>query len=547
MPNTDASHGSGRRRPKNITLTYNELYGESNVPPNRYNRPHKGYKHSMRTYVWVTLLVTGVMAALWFLLGVVPNGGGTIPPSFQYGAADMYFHSIAIGMAALLVYFVIIAFDIDKYEPNIDFPIAYRAMLATIIGAIGASFYLTPVFNAAFEPITEIIIFVALLLLADVGGALLVQLYLLPAKLSGRYKPNDNVMGMFPRIGNLPTFGDMKKMDSAYWLVTTAVAVAFIAGIMGFIALWVNPYDVLIATPKMFNGYISWIGGASAFVTYLVGSHSHAIGMAVILGVVAVVAKRYGVLEMRGRIRSVAKFGMWVSIVGLSVMIAVYLLEAFTTVWPGSVPPNILASSTGGPIQLVSSTAPNGMAGDDSTMFLASLGAIIMLVPLMLTKLRGKAAWRDPVRMAILGTWILAYIATPIEGFFIEFHEAMLSGTPLDIVFGNLQYFALFGITMVALALLSIDFFSSEGKSKKAIAISSILILVFTLVSGFIYAFYDPGALNASGSVSGITTWGVVFSVGLLLISVVIVAAMLMVKSGNRHPIVNRAVAHANG
>ena len=546
MPNADSVRGP-KRLPKNITLTYNELYGESNVPPNRYNRPHKGYKHSMRTYVWVTLLVTGVMAALWFLLGVVPNGGGTVPPSFQYGAADMYFHSIAIGIASLLVYFVIIAFDIDKYEPNIDFPIAYRAMLATIIGAVGAFFYLTPVFNAAFEPITEMIIFVALLLLADVGGALLVQLYLLPAKLSGRYKPNDNVMGMFPRISNLPTFSDMKKMDSAYWLVITAVAVAFIAGIIGFIALWVNPYDTFIAVPTMFNGYISWIGGASAFVTYLVGSHSHAIGMAIILGVVAVVAKRYGVLDMRGKARSVAKFGMWVSIIGLSVMMVVYLLEAFTTVWPGSVPPNILASSSGGSIHLVSSTAPNGMAGDDSTMFLASLGAIIMLVPLMLTKLRGKTAWRDPVRMAILCTWIFAYIATPIEGFFIEFHEATLSGTPLDIVFGNLQYFALFGITMVALALLSVDFFSTESRDKKIIAVSSILIVAFTLVSGFIYAFYDPGALNAGGSVAGITAWGVVFSVGLLLISVIMVAAMLMVRSGNRHPIVHKPMAHVNG
>ncbi len=516
-----------------VKFRYLDLYGKSDVKPNRYNAPHKGYKHSMRTYVWITLLITGIMSILWFLLGAIPNARGSIPPSFAFGPSDMFFHSIGIGIAALLVYFVIMAFHIDQYEPNIDFPIAYRAMLSTIIGAVGALFYLSPAFNAATAPIVDIIMFVALLLLADVGGALLVELYLLPAKLSGRYEPNDNVMGMFPKRNQLPTWSDFRKMDSAYFMVITAVAVAFIAGIMGFIALWINPHHVFIAAPAFLNGYEAWLGGADAFFTALIGSHSHVIGMALILGTVAATAQRFNVLHLKGIRRSVAKFGMWVSIIGLVIMVIVFLFEAFAAFTP----PLIFASNPGGPMQLISYTASNGMASDDATMFLASLGAMIMLLPLMLTKLRDRPAWRDPLRLSILATWIIAYIATPIEGFYIEFHEATLSGAPPDVVFGNLQYFALFAITMVTLAFLAVDFFEGRRNIRKNVAGAGIAVTVFALITGYIYAFFDPGSLNSSGSIAGTTFWGWIFAIGLLLMSVVVIKAMLIVRKGRDNPI----------
>ncbi|MCL4364801.1 MAG: hypothetical protein M1569_03925 [Candidatus Marsarchaeota archaeon] len=511
---------------------YVDLYGEINVPPNVYNAPHKGYKHSMRTYVWITLLILGVMSALWFVLGIVPNAGGTIPPSFVFGPSDMFFHSIAIGITALIVYFVIMAFDLDKYEPNIDFPIAYRALIATILGAVAAFFYLSPIFNAATEPITDIIMFLALLFLADVGGALIVELYLLPVKLTGKYNPRNNWMGMFPRWKELPKWSDFRKMDSAYWLVLTAVVVTFVAGIMGFIALWVNPYHVFIAAPAFLNGYENWLGGTAAFINALVGSHSHVIGMSVILGVVAVVAKRFGVLDLKGLKRSVAKFGMWVSITGLIIMTVVFLFEAFAAFTP----PLLFASNPGGPLQLISYTAVNGMASDDSTMFLASIGAMIMLIPLMLTEIKGRSAWKDPLRLSILATWVIAYIATPIEGFYIEFHEATLSGMPPDIVFGNLQYFALFAITMITLAFLAVDFFQADKKARKMVSVAGILVTLFALVTGFIYVFLDPGALEGN-HLAGTTTWGYVFSFGLVLISAVVIYAMLKVHSGSKHQI----------
>jgi hypothetical protein len=513
-----------------IEVKYYDIYGESGITPNKYNMPHKGYKHSMKTYVWITLLIIGVLSALWFLLGVVPNADGTMPPSFSFGPSDMFFHSIAIGITALVVYFVIMAFNLDKYEPNIDFPIAYRALLATILGAIAAAFYLSPVFNAATTPITDIIMFAALLLLADVGGALIVQLYLLPAKQSGRYDPYNNTMGMFPKLSQLPTLSDLKKMDYAYWLVFTAVIVTFIAGIMGFIALWINPNHVFIAAPAFLNGYEASLGGASAFFDALIGSHSHVIGISIILGIVAVTAKRFDVLNLKGLGSRVAKLGMLVSIFGLMIMTMVFLFEAFDAY----VPPLIFASNPGGPLQLWSFTAANGMAGDDSTMFLASLGAMIMLLPLMLTKIRDRPAWKDPIRLSILAMWVIAYIATPLEGFFIEFHEATLSGSPVDIVFGNLQYFSLFAVAMITLAFLAVDFFQGRENVRKKVAASGIAVTVFALIAGFIYAFFDPGALDATGSLAGLTIWGWIFSAGLFLMSVIVIVAMFVVRSGTK-------------
>ncbi|MCL5430645.1 MAG: hypothetical protein M1504_04215, partial [Candidatus Marsarchaeota archaeon] len=297
------------------------------------------------------------------------------------------------------------------------------------------------------------------------------------------------------------------------------------AGIIGFVVMWLNYFTITVGvSPTIFNGYISWIGGAAAMLGYTLGSHSHVMGMAIILGVVAIVASKFGVLEMGGLKSRVAKFGMLVSIAGLIVMVVVYLLEGFTPIWPNSTPPLLFASNPSG-FQLWSATDANGMAGDDSTMFLASIGAMIILIPLLLTKAKGKSVWKDPLRLSVMATWILAFIATPIEGFFIEFNEATMQGGPTDIVFGNIQYFALFGITMIAMAFLAVDFFQDKARVRKAIAITGISVIVFTLISGFVYAYMDPGVPNSNGTLS-MTNSGWLYSIGLLLMSFVILGAL---------------------
>jgi hypothetical protein len=494
----------------------------------------KGYLHPMKTYIWINLFIVGLMSALWYVVGIAPNAQGTIPPAFVFGESDLFFHSIAIGIASLAALLVIMAFELEKYEPNIDFPMAYRATLATIIGAIGAFFYLRPVFHTALAPIPLGLILLGLILLGDVGGALVIQLYVLPGRLSGKYDASKNILGFIPRWKYLPKWRDFRKMDATYWLTFVTVISTFIAGMIGFVVFWVNYFVIdLGISPSIFNGYVSWLGGAATFLGAAMGAHSHVIGITLILGVVAVTAKRFGVLSLSGIKRNAARLGMWVSGIGIAIMTFIFLLEAFAAY----VPPLIFASNPGGGLQLWSFTAANGMAGDDGTMFLASLGAMIMLIPLLLTPVGGKPAWKDPLRLSILATWILAYIATPIEGFFIEFNEATLSGKPTDIVFGNEQYFALFGILMVTIAFLAVDFYQDRKGTRSMVATLGMLVTIFTLIAGYIYTYFDPGVLNADGSLAGTTTWGWVYAAGLLLVSVVIFAAMAAVLRGTQEPI----------
>jgi hypothetical protein len=351
-------------------------------------------------------------------------------------------------------------------------------------------------------------------------------------KLSHRYNPEDNLWGMVPRARQMPRWADFKQMDLAYWMVLATVASAFIAGLEGFLALLVNPDHPLLASHTLFSGYLKWLGGAEAAFGNLVGSHSHTIGIALLVGTVAVIAKRFNVLSTANLSLKVAKLGMWVSIVGITIMTIVYILESFSKVWPGGVPPSLFAFNAGGPLHLWSSTAANGMAGDDATMMLASLGAAFLFVPLLLQKFRNKPTWRDPLRMGILATWVVAYIATPLEGFYIEFHAGTMAGGAKDVVFGQLQYYALFGILMVTLAFLAIDFCQEHYGAKKWIARGGIIVLLFSLVSGFVYAFLDAGSVNKDGSMAGLTTAGTIFAVGLLAISVVVVAAMLVLQWG---------------
>jgi len=501
----------------------------------RYLMTQKGYLHPMKTYVWLTLFVTGLMSALWFVVGIGDGAQGTIPPAFAFGASDIYFHSIAIGLASLLVMFVVITFEIDKYEPNVDFPIAYRATLATVIGAAGGFLYLRPVFHTWFAPLPLGLMFLGLLLLADVGGALLLELYLLPRKISGRYDAKKNFLGMVPRWSNLPKWADFRKMDGTYWLTFVTVTATFVAGVMGFVVFWLQYFVIDFGvSSSLFNGYIAWMGGAATFIGGAMGSHSHVIGITVIIGVVAVTAKRFGVLGLGGIKGNLARAGMWVSGIGVVVMTVTYIIEGFTQVWPNG-PPLLFASDPGGPLQLWSFNAANGLAGDDSTMFLASLGAMIMLVPLLLTNIRGRPAWKDPIRLAILGTWILAYIATPVEGFIIEFNESLWHGSPLDMAFGSQQYFALFGITMVAAAFLAVDFFQQRDGARRTIAWIGAVVTTFAVIAGVAYTYIDAGVLASDGSLA-VTTTGWIYTAGLALISLVLIAAVVVVYRGSEEP-----------
>jgi len=134
---------------------------------------------SLKTLTWATVLITVVMAGLYAILG--------LPPGLDTYYGVLYFHSIGIGIAALATYLVISIFNLQKYEPPIDFPISYRAYAAVVFACVGGLLYLSPFLDASLPDIPLALYVVAFILIGDVGGALFVQLAILPRKQGRTY------------------------------------------------------------------------------------------------------------------------------------------------------------------------------------------------------------------------------------------------------------------------------------------------------------------------------------------------------------------------
>src|SRR5208282_2152989 len=234
------------------------------------------YMLSLKILTCATILVMVVMAGLYVFLG--------LPPGLDTYYQILYFHSVGVGIAALAVFLVIEIFDIQRYEQTIDFPIAYRDFAAVIFAAAGGIFYLIPMLDAAVPDIPLGLYVVAFILIGDVGGALLVQLLLLPRKQAGTYKPRMKEFPprMWPQyvlrmVPSRKEFSVYSKAGAAYWLVVLSVGSAFVAGLIGIINLWIRIFGA-----GVFSGFVPQFGDLGTFLGTLSGSHSHEMGIAII-------------------------------------------------------------------------------------------------------------------------------------------------------------------------------------------------------------------------------------------------------------------------
>ncbi len=443
------------------------------------------YMLSLKMMTWATVLVIVVMAGLYAFLG--------LPPGLDTYYAKMYFHSIGIGIAALATYLVISIFGIQKYEPPIDFPISYRAFGAVLFAAVGGIFYLSPVLDAAFPDIPLGLYVVAFILIGDVGGALFLELLILPRKKAGTYKPMERVgpprmlpqyfLRIFP---NREEFRLYSKAGGAYWLALISVGSAFIAGLIGLVNLWVRIFGL-----SFFSGYASFLGlDAGGFLDATLDPHSHEMALAIMAAIVALAAQRFHVLDLKALKKNVASIGLWVASVGVVAMTIVFLAVSFANFSP----PTLFASGPDG---------VNGMAGDDAVMSFIALGAMIALVPLALTKLKGKSSWKDSVRLALLGTWVAAVVISVFQAFYIEFNEDLFGSTLAanDAVFSEVQpMFGVFALAALALILLAVDYYETEGALRRIAGWVAGIGLIIATVGAFLWAFVDP-------SIGGLPYW----------------------------------------
>ena len=453
------------------------------------------HKHmvSLKTLTWATLGIVAVMGALYYVLG--------FPPAFDTYYEIMYFHAIGIGIAALASYLVIDVFKLERIEPALDFPIAYRAFWAVALGALGGLVYLTPSISNALPDIGLLLFILAFVLIGDVGGALFVELVLLPRKLAGIY--SEDTRNLFDYVGRLvPVSGadrhSYRAMGASYWLALVSVAAAFLAGIAGFVNLWLR-----IAGPSIFSGWMNWVGlDTSGFEDSTLDPHSHLMALAIMAGIVAAAAVSFGVLKDDSRVRrALARVGLWIAILGVIGTAAVMMAIAFLNF----APPTLFANGQDG---------VNGMAGDDVMMSVIGIGALIVVVAMALNR----RIWSNGVRLLVLGTWVAAMVLNVVEGFYIELHEDQfqnaLSSNDASFSVGQ-PMTGIFLLTVLSLLLLLVDHYGVAGRGRQIIAAVAGLGLLGAFLGTTLWTFADP----ANNGVSfGIYVAGTAFVyVGLVL------------------------------
>jgi hypothetical protein len=425
---------------------------------------------SLATLTWATLAIVAVMGALYFIVG--------FPPAFDTYLEIMYFHAIGIGLAALAAYLIIAVYKLDQVEPDLDFPLAYRAFWAVCLGALGGLVYLSPSINNALPDIGLLLFILAFIFIGDVGGALLVELFLLPRKLAGNY--SGQTSNLFDYVGRVVPVASADRasyraMNSGYWLALISVAGAFLAGIAGFVNLWLR-----LAGASVFAPYMSWLGlDTSGFQGATLDPHSHLMALSIMAGIVAAAAVAYGVLKDESRLRrTLARVGLWIAIIGVAGTSAVMMAIAFLNF----APPTFFTNGPDG---------VNGMAGDDAMMSVIGVGAMIVVVAIAIKR----ETWRDWFRLIVLGSWVAAMILNVVEGFWIEFHEDQFQNALAtnDASFSIAQPMTgIFLLTGISLLLLIVEHYGVAGRLRAAVAAFAGLGLLGAFFGTTLWTFADP-------------------------------------------------------
>ena len=436
--------------------------------------PHE-HAFTMRRLAWWTLAITAVMGALYFLVG--------FPPAFDTYYQKMYFHAVGLGIAALAAYLVIEAFELEAHEPSLDFPVRYRAFISVVFGALGGLVYLNRDVFASLPDVGVLFFIVAFVLALDVAAALLVELIVLPRKKAGVYDSRSH--SIVDYVGRLIPFRPADRaayagLGSSYWLAVASIASVCVAMLIGFINLAVRAFG-----PSIFGGYMSWLGlDVKGFEGATLDPHSHMIALAIVGLMVAVVMVRFGVFDGASKLRrNVARAGGWIAIIG--VVLTTFVLGAVAFV--NFAPPTLFTS---GPNDI------NGMAGDDMIMTIVFIGAMVVVAAVLMSR----AAWRDGLRLTILGTWVATVVITVLMGFYIELNEVQFSGS----LASNDASFAaahpmtgIFLMVVLSLALLLVDFFGVPGRARRIVVGIGAIGLIAAAAGTTFWTFIDPSTSGA--------------------------------------------------
>jgi hypothetical protein len=450
---------------------------------------------TMKRLAWWTLAITAVMGGLYFLIG--------FPPAFDTYYAKMYFHAIGIGIAALAAYLVINAFELEAYEPPLDFPIRYRAFIAVVFGGLGGLVLLSPDVFKALPDIGVMFFLVAFVLIFDVAAALLVELIVLPRKKAGVYDSKSH--NIVDYVGRLIPFRPVDRaaysgVGSAYWLAVASIASICVAMVIGFMNLWVRMFG-----PSIFGGFMAWLGlDTNGLYGATLDPHSHMIALAIVGLIVAIAAVQFGVFDGESTLRrTVARAGTWIAIVG--VVLTTLVLGAVTFL--NFAPPTLFTSGPDG---------VNGMAGDDMIMTIVFIGAIIVAAAVVMDRRQR----RNGLRLTIIGTWVATVAITVLEGFYIELNQVQFGGGTLaanDASFAAAHPMTgIFLMVVLSLALLLVDFYGVTGRARKIVTAIGAIGLIAAAAGTTFWTFVDP---TNNGPVFALLIGGIAISYVAVLVA----------------------------
>jgi hypothetical protein len=247
---------------------------------------------------------------------------------------------------------------------------------------------------------------------------------------------------IYPRISGM----GYRRAGMPYYTVFTGVFGALVAAMMGHVGGWItwfgpNPGPVasyINGTAYPVLGYYN-DSAVQWFTFNVVGSHSHLMIVALMAGVVALVAAFFGFYEQWGtNAKRVANFGFAWMIVALVTALVIYVISGVGNYQI----PNFFTSANG------------AVAGDDLTTGMVGLGAVFVLVGLVAyskkgLSVNGSPLIRDPLFLSIVVAWITIYLVIPVTGFYINFNESFFQGAGISFDQAFLRFHQDFGFFLL--------------------------------------------------------------------------------------------------
>jgi hypothetical protein len=301
-----------------------------------------------------------------------------------------------------------------------------------------------------------------------------------------------------------------------YFAVLGAVFATLVAALMGHMSGWITFFG---PTPAIYSQYINStmypvLGYSNStavmfFTEDAVGSHSHLMIPALMMGVVALSALVYGYREKwSAREKTLANFGFVVMLAALAGTILMYVVAGVGNY----VIPTLFMSGPGG---------ANGIAADDLLTGIVGLGGVFVLMSLLSHSFKkssnpGSSLIRDPLFLTVMASWLFIYLLIPAIGYYIELNHGYYlgAGSAFDQAYTRFhQDFGFFLLPALVTAVLGLEGFGISGKKRRMVGGVLLIGIIVAFFAGLLYAMVNLSPIALYGATLG----GALIGVGVLL------------------------------